>query len=280
MDMPTSTQGLLGIGEFSRLSQLSVRMLRYYDRHGLLEPAVVDSDTGYRFYSAGQLARAGQIRMLRDMGCAVARISEMLPLFRDPNALREALALQHAHLEGEAKRLAEQLREVERLTAYLKELTVSIDVRLVEVPACHYAVCRDVIPTFSDEGILWERLMAALPQTDAEVSGTDGPPIVAAAFLDPDYRESDVDIEARVSVARPFTGVADAQCVEIPAHRALSSILRGSFDAVGAVMEAIGAEVEAQGLKISGPMYNVYLVGPSTNPDPAEWVTDVRLMVE
>lgn len=45
------------IGEFSKLSQVSVRMLRYYDEQGLLPPAKVDQETGYRFYHVSQLSK-------------------------------------------------------------------------------------------------------------------------------------------------------------------------------------------------------------------------------
>ena len=48
MDMPPAGHRLLTIGEFSRLSRLSVRMLRYYDEHGVLRPTHVDDRSGYR----------------------------------------------------------------------------------------------------------------------------------------------------------------------------------------------------------------------------------------
>lgn len=56
------------IGEFSRLSRVSVRMLRHYDQLGLLTPSQTDSFTGYRYYSANQLPRLNRILALRDLG--------------------------------------------------------------------------------------------------------------------------------------------------------------------------------------------------------------------
>jgi DNA-binding transcriptional MerR regulator len=49
------------IGDFSRLSQISVKTLRYYDEIGLLKPSKVDQFTGYRLYSADQLPRLNYI---------------------------------------------------------------------------------------------------------------------------------------------------------------------------------------------------------------------------
>ena len=67
----------LRIGAFSTLSRLSVRMLRYYDTHGVLSPASTDPDTGYRQYAAGQLAEALLIRQLRDIGFSVSAIAAL-----------------------------------------------------------------------------------------------------------------------------------------------------------------------------------------------------------
>ena len=66
------------IGEFSRLTQVTVRMLRYYDETGLLRPARVDSRTGYRLYETRQIPRLNQIIYLRDSGFNVAEIAAAL----------------------------------------------------------------------------------------------------------------------------------------------------------------------------------------------------------
>lgn len=59
---------MLKIGEFSKLSRVSVRMLRHYDELGLLAPSEVDPMTGYRYYSERQLIAAGRIAALRALG--------------------------------------------------------------------------------------------------------------------------------------------------------------------------------------------------------------------
>ena len=63
---------MLKIGTFSKLSRLSIRMLRRYDELGLLQPVHTDPFTGYRYYREEQLTTAGRIAALRDMGCPPA----------------------------------------------------------------------------------------------------------------------------------------------------------------------------------------------------------------
>ena len=73
---------MLKIGEFSKLSRVSVRMLRHYDEVGLLAPSEVDPMTGYRYYSERQLITAGRIAALRALETAVQECQFIKPYFR------------------------------------------------------------------------------------------------------------------------------------------------------------------------------------------------------
>ena len=86
---------MLKIGDFSKLSRLSVRMLRHYDERGLLVPLSTDPFTGYRYYAEEQLAAAAHIAALRAMGFSLAEISA-LARQPDRDRLMEALAARRA----------------------------------------------------------------------------------------------------------------------------------------------------------------------------------------
>jgi DNA-binding transcriptional MerR regulator len=68
----------VSIGEFARRSRLSVKALRLYDELGVLTPARVDRDTGYRYYDVAQLEDARLIAMLRQLGFPLATIKELV----------------------------------------------------------------------------------------------------------------------------------------------------------------------------------------------------------
>lgn len=77
---------MLKIGEFSRLSRISIRMLRHYDEAGILKPQSVDPVTGYRFYGEQQLLHACKIQILRQMGFGVNAIGAFLSHYHDIDA--------------------------------------------------------------------------------------------------------------------------------------------------------------------------------------------------
>ena len=83
---------MLKIGEFSKLSRVSVRMLRHYDDIGLLHPAYIDRFTDYRYYSEAQLPTVCRITALKDMGFRLADICRMLDFYDDRQRLDECLA--------------------------------------------------------------------------------------------------------------------------------------------------------------------------------------------
>jgi DNA-binding transcriptional MerR regulator len=66
---------VLKIGEFSTLTQVSIKTLRHYDELGLLKPVRIDPESGYRYYSASQLPRLHRILALKDLGFPLHRVA-------------------------------------------------------------------------------------------------------------------------------------------------------------------------------------------------------------
>ena len=106
---------MLKIGEFSKLSRVSVRMLRHYDEIGLLPPASIDSATGYRYYSEDQLPVAGRITALRDMGFGLGEIQACQQGRENPQVLAALFSARREALRGELAALRRQLRSLARM---------------------------------------------------------------------------------------------------------------------------------------------------------------------
>lgn len=272
MDMTRSEARLFTIGEFSRLARISVRMLRHYDDRGLLPPASVDASSGYRFYAPGQLHTAARICALRDAGFPIAEIARLLPVLDRPAVVRQALDDQRDRLLADAEDVRRRIERVDHLITTLEESAMSIDVRRTTVPAMTLAALRDVIPTYADEGALWQRLQPAFAASGA-VPAPGG--AVGATFYDEGYQERDVDVEVWIQVAEPFADTDGLRCVEVPARDVVAATSTGPYEQVSGVTAALGDWIAEHDLEMDGPMFDVYRVGPGSEPDPARWVTDV-----
>src|ERR1700722_13835011 len=105
----------------ARLAQVSVRTLRHYADLGLLVPASVDPDTGYRRYRPDQVVRLHRILVLRDLGVPLAEIGELLAGDVTVDQLRGILRLRQAEARARLAAQTEQLTRVEARLAHLEE---------------------------------------------------------------------------------------------------------------------------------------------------------------
>src|ERR1700753_1111548 len=114
MSMRSEHVDQMSIGEFARRSRLSAKALRLYDGLGLLLPARVDEDSGYRFYEPGQLKQARLIAALRQLQVPLAEIKTILALqpVQAADRVREfwdATEAEHASLRALAAYLIDDL---------------------------------------------------------------------------------------------------------------------------------------------------------------------------
>src|SRR5918996_4173465 len=140
---------MIKIGDFARLSQVSVVTLRYYDEMDLLKPVKVDHFTGYRFYSADQLPCLNRILALKDLGFSLEQIKLMLTDGLTVEQLRGMLTMQRNEVE---KRLADEHERLSRIEARLRQIELEnkmpkYDVVVKTVPAMLVAARRVTIPT-------------------------------------------------------------------------------------------------------------------------------------
>jgi len=275
--MSDQAPGLLRIGDFSRFSLLSIRMLRHYDERGLLQPAYVDESSGYRFYEPLQLQTASRIRELRDAGCGIAQIGDLLPLFADAYALEEALVAHARSLDAAAEKISEQRALVTRIINQLKENTMSITVDVRTVPALRVLSRRRVLPDYHAEGEAWVACNDAL--IAKHVNMADFGTVWGATFYDEDYKDQDVDVALWGEFHGDYTSDDDFTLEELPERKVAWARMVGPYEQTGAVCQAIGAWISEHGYTPDGPMFNIYVVGPTDDPNPANWVTDINYPV-
>ena len=138
---------MLKIGEFSKLSRVSIRMLRHYDDIGLLKPAEIDDFTGYRYYREEQLFAIGRITSLKDMGFALADIIKILDSYDDKEKMDAFLSERQKELSKLSKETEYKLMLLETARKRLrKEQNMSFDVTVKTIPEKQYR--RDMWPRF------------------------------------------------------------------------------------------------------------------------------------
>src|SRR5689334_16051822 len=157
---------MLKIGDFSRLSQVSVDTLRHYDTLGLLKPNEVDAFTGYRYYTFQQLGRLNRILALKDLGLSLEQIGPMLEEDVSITQLKELLRRKReeieAHIHAEHARLA---RVEARLNQIEMEANLpNYEVVIKTVRPQLVASIRRVMPAYNKILPLYEELLGYVAQ--------------------------------------------------------------------------------------------------------------------
>lgn len=267
------TTNLIAIGQFSSLTRISVRMLRHYDTHGVLVPAHVDEWTGHRLYAPSQLRDASDIRNLRDVGFGVSAIAAVLASRGTP-AWGNALRLQCDTLADELRAAQTRVALIERMLNE-GETTMNITVERFTEPAMSIVALRGVVPTYRDEGVLWQRMGPLLREQGVQPIGPSG-----VIEHDDEYVEQDVDLSIYLPVAAGTHAVAPLEILELPERECLMARVIGPYDQIATAHDLIRERAVREGLTLhtlkglAGRTFNRYL----TTPDrvrPEELVTEV-----
>lgn len=265
------------IGEFSKLSQIPIKTLRYYHELGLLSPAEIDTFTGYRYYTASQLPRLNRILALKELGFSLEQIRQVLEERVTVEQLRGMLRLKQAEVEHvlaqeqlRLRRIESRLRQIEQENAM-----PSYEVVVKQVEPLWIAAARDIVASYSSVGPLYEALLACLGQQNI---APVGPPM--AIYFDEEYKEKDVDVEAAIPVLRG-AGQSSGRVTfkQLPAAAVASVIRRGPYDDFTPAYQALMQWIQDNGYHISGPNREIYLQGPDASTNPEDYVTEIQFPV-
>jgi DNA-binding transcriptional MerR regulator len=264
------------IGEFSQASRLTVKALRFYHEQGLLEPARVGEETGYRYYNDASLSRAQAIMWLRGLDFTISEIKELLA---DP-------AQEDGDLAGFLERKAE---EISRKAEHYRKVRREIDLFLAHEKEIQMLQVKDTV----EEKMLDDVLIAGLRFNGSydevgrrlgELARTLGRGISGGAFslyYDEEYKEEDADIEVAFPVKKPVRA-EKIDCRILKGGRAVTVIHRGPYSEIGRSYKRLFDYLGEKGLSPVSPSREVYLKGPGMlfAGNPKKYLTELRVLVK
>ena len=259
----------LAIGDFSRMTHLSVKALRHYHDVGLLVPAEIDPASGYRFYEPGQVRTAQVIRRFRDLGMPLDDIREVLQA-PDVGARNRVIA---AHMQRMESQLAVTQSVVASLRSLLERPPAPIAVEHRSVgPARALAICGQVAAADLDEW--WEAAFRDLDAAAAEAAVPAAGPRAAlypAAF----FEAGAGGVVAYIPVTGEAGTTGRARMVQIPAAELAVATHTGPLADLDRTYGALGTYVAEREIGVEGPIREHYLVTEFDTDDESRLVTEV-----
>jgi DNA-binding transcriptional MerR regulator len=247
---------LLNIGEFSRMTHLSVKALRHYHDVGILEPAAIDPHSGYRSYDSGQVTSAQVIRRLRDLGMPLDSIRSVLTA-PDLGARNREIA---AHLERMERQLEQTQAAVSGLRALLGGPAPRPEIQFRTIPTVTALAVAQVV-TMADvmtwAGEVIGELSSVLRVSGLAQSGPLGALFPGEFF---EVQRSEITLFAPVEpLSRPpRLGVGRVRLTEIIGIEAAVAVHDGPPEDIDRTYGALGIAVAERAIGVDGPIREYY----------------------
>ncbi|HTW49253.1 MAG TPA: MerR family transcriptional regulator [Acidobacteriaceae bacterium] len=266
---------MLKIGDFSALAHVSITTLRYYDQAGLLTPARIDEQTGYRYYAAHQLSRLHRILALRDFGLSLEQIAEMLRAGVTAEEMRGMLKLQQAEQERRVQQEGDRLSRLNsRIRLIEKENDMSYDVVIKSLPRQKIASLREVVPTYPAIGALYPKVAERMGPRMAQVG------ISVAIWHDKEHKEHDVDAEAGFTLRGDVGRVDGVDVHDLPETTAACTVHNGAYQRLSEAYDALLKWVSENGYEVAGPVREMYVhMTKPVRQDDESYVTEIQVPV-
>jgi DNA-binding transcriptional MerR regulator len=268
------------IGEFSRLCQVSVKTLRFYDGIGLLRPARIDEATGYRYYAEEQRTRLQQVLALKEAGFSLEEIAGVIDEGSSPGMLT---AMLRSRREAIRQLIRVEKARLARVEAWLEAMDrerieaeggAASPVVVKEVASYTIASVRDVIPAYHKIDDLFDEVRSHLSRQGVRPAGAP-----FAIWYDPEYRDEEVDGEAAIPVEAAAPGSGRVAVRKLPGVATMACVIHhGGRDTFREAYTSLLLWVRAGDYRIVGPHREVYLRQPDCQ-DPESGITEIQFPV-
>lgn len=272
---------MLKIGDFSKLSRISNRMLRYYDENNILKPAYIETESGYRFYDTKQIYTAAQIRFFKEVGFSIAVMKEILNNLQNNREVKSYLHIRLQELYDEQQVIQETIIRLKNAEELLdkEDIYMNYEVQLKEIPSIYVVSTRGKIPKYEREDLMWKRLMSELDERDMKVKFVKQSK-QRTYYYDIGFKEQDVEVEVCKEVSGTYKDIDHLHFKTLPQELVASVLLKGNFNQMADVCMAITVWVNEHDYELCGPNFCIYHVNPGEVNSPEDNLVEVCFPIQ
>lgn len=261
---------LYRIGMFSKMNQVTIKALRYYDEVGLLRPRFIDPDNGYRYYSSSQVEPLHRLLALRRIGYSIEEIKRV----QDGESEQRILQKKKQQL---LKEISDRMGMLSQIEGYLQQDEENYHMVVKRLPEVIVASTRKIIPNF-------DALFSSIPAMGAEMERAGcvcaEPEYCFNIYHDNEYKEENIDIEVCEAVTELKEDVGDLKfrCIpEVPA--ALCIMHKGSYEFLPKAYAAAVKFAENNGYEIIDSARENCIDGVWNKESEDDWLTEIQIPV-
>lgn len=243
------------IGEFSKITFMTVKTLRYYDEIGLIIPSDIDENTGYRFYDEENYKTAMYVKALKSYDFTVKEMLDVVPRIKEPNDLTDFLLEKSRQIDDRIASLKKVKKSIESKVESLKEVNEmkdDIKIEIVEIEEVLVASIR-YKGKYQDVGTYLGKIFK-----EVGMNGTSAP---FSMYYDEDYTEENADIEICVPVKKQVNK-GEVRSRVLPKQKCVAITHIGPYEELCHSYKAVTDYVNDNKLETILPSREIYLKGP------------------
>ena len=266
-----TTPQLYKIGMFAQMNHITIKTLRFYEEQGLLLPAYVDGENGYRYYTMNQMADIQRITALKQAGFTLDDIK----LINQGADTAYLLSTKKAAL---LKKIAELTSQIAVIDGYLSGPAGTLDapVLIRTIPAVTVASMKKRIDSYDE-------LFSLMPEMGAEMERLGCrcalPEYCFTHYLEPGFRDEHILIETCEAVTEKKEDSALVKFRELPEITAACIFHKGSYSNFSESYAAILRFIEENGYKICGNIRENYIDGIWNKDREEDWLSEIQIPV-
>jgi DNA-binding transcriptional MerR regulator/effector-binding domain-containing protein len=267
---------MFSIGEFSKITGLTIKTLRFYHEKGVLTPTRVDAGTGYRWYAPAKVEVARVIAELRKLEFTLSDIAEILSSFDDESDILDNLQRQKSTID-------ERLRQYRNISQQLDRIIISEREVRSAMQLTTYEVEEQELQPVLIAGVRMRGRYSDCGRGFAQIGRRFGRYVCGKPMLlhyDSEYKADDADFEACMPISRGASrdGI---EVRELAGGRCVSLLHKGPYEELGRSYERVFAWIRDRDYQIVTPTREIYVKGPGMifkgNPD--KYVTEIQVLI-
>ncbi len=262
------------IGDFSKMAQVTTKMLKYYEQCGLIEPMQTDQSSGYRYYSVEQLIPVSKIRTYLDMGFSTAEIKEMLDSEDNTEHFDHKMEVLQKELEENTRKAA--------LLAFYKEAIKNHEfnqqyrISIKTISDRLVASRRFILPNVFDLPKEWKKHYENVQLSCSKIAFF---PNSLTCYHDEEYVIENNDVELMLFLEKKGNKHNDFEYKTLDGFKAVSIIHNGKYELLSEAYAVAYRWIEFNGYKPAGDPMEAYLKSIYNTKNEDKFITEVLIPI-
>lgn len=264
------------IGDFSKMSKVTIKALRYYEKEGLIIPSYIDEFTGYRYYESKQLLEISRIVSLRQIGLSIDEIKKII---KNNEPLDKILEIKKGEIENTINEYNYQLSKINYL---LEEKDMKEEIFEKVIPACYVYYKEGVLKDYSEASLFIQKSGIECLELNPNIKCVE-PDYCFVNYLDGEYKDKDIKIrysQAVIKEDKPFKENDSIKFMDVKETKCICIYHKGSYDKLGVSYGKIMKYIEDNKLEIIETPRECYIDGIWNKENVEDWLTEIQVPIK